>query len=166
MSLPIFYIKECSPIATTTAPAYRVDIDRQVQMSAGAPVESAISGKMTSVIVTIFTTAFTLQTLYTISTQRELWVAIFAVLLVFVFVLQRLIAKCCYGRAEQNDVDKMTLYRATVILQLTVSFVIVKIIMDIANFLMAISVMHWQDYVNILTAVIVFVLAIFSRLEF
>lgn len=128
--------------------------------------ESALSGKMTGVIVSVFTSAFTLSILYQISTQRELWVAIFLVIELFVLVLRQLISKCCYTRFEKNDIDQATLYRFTVILHLTITFVLVKLLMDIFTFLMAVTPMLWFDYVNIGTVALLFVLVIFARLEF
>lgn len=128
--------------------------------------ESAISGKMTGVIVSVFTSAFTLSILYQVSTQRELWVAIFLVVELFVLVLRQLITKCCYTRYEKNDIDQATLYRFTVILHLTITFVLVKLLMDIFTFLMAVTPMRWFDFVNIGTVALLFVLVIFARLEF
>lgn len=121
---------------------------------------------MTGVIVSVFTTIFTLSILYSISSERLLWVAIFIVLKLFVLILQRLISKCCYSRVEKNDVDKTTLERFTVILDMTITFVLVKLVMDIFTFLMAINTMAWYDYVNIGGVVLFFVLVIFARLEF
>lgn len=121
---------------------------------------------MTGVIVSVFTSAFTLSILYQVSTQRELWVAIFLVVELFVLVLRQLITKCCYTRYEKNDIDQATLYRFTVILHLTVTFVLVKLLMDIFTFLMAVTPMRWFDYVNIGTVALLFVLVIFARLEF
>lgn len=128
--------------------------------------ESALTSKMTGVIVSVFTTTFTLSILYSISSERLLWVAIFIVFKLFVLILQRLISKCCYSRAETNDVDKTTLHRFTVILDLTVTFVLVKLVMDMFTFLMAVNTMAWYDYVNIGGVVLFFVLVIFARLEF
>lgn len=125
-----------------------------------------VGTKMSSVIVSVFTSMFTVSTLYQISNQQELWVAIFIVVELFVLVLQKLLTKCCYTRYEENDVDTVTLYRFTVILHLTLSFVIVKLVMDIFTFLIAITFMEWFDYVNILSVVLFFTMVIFARLEF
>ena len=125
-----------------------------------------VSTRLTSVIVSVFTSMFTVSTLYTISDQKELWVAIFIVLKLFVIVLQRIVSRCCYSRAEAKDIDKMTIYRFTMILDTTITFVIVKLVMDIFTFLMAITPMAWYDTVNIANYVLFFTMVIFARLEF
>lgn len=124
-----------------------------------------VSGKMSSVVVSMFTSMFTVNTLYTYSSQKELWVAIFIVIELFIIVLQRLVTKCCYSRAQENDIDQTTLYRFTVILHLTVTFIIVKLVLDIFSFLIAITILEWYDYINILSVVLFFIMVIFARLE-
>ncbi len=128
--------------------------------------ESPISGRLEGIVVSVFTSAFALSLLYRKSSARDLWLAIFLVIQIFVLIVQRVLNKCCYTRAETNDVDKTTLHRLVVIIQLTVRFVIVKLVMDIFTFQMAITHMNWQAYVNVGTVVISFVLAIFARIEF
>ncbi len=121
---------------------------------------------MSSYIVSVFTSFFTVTTLYTISTQREIWIAIFLVAELFLTGIESAITKFCYTREEQKDVDRETVVRFTEILHLTIRFVVVKLFMDIATYRMAITVLQWYDYVNILVTIVAFVLVIFARIEF
>jgi hypothetical protein len=132
----------------------------------GTDQQSPIGSRMTSAVVSIFTSAFTITTLYQISTQRELWIAIFLEVELLFLALQQVVAKCIYSREEVNDVDKVTIFRFTTILHMTVLFVLVKLATDIFSFLIATTVMRWFDYVNILTTVVFFIIVIFARLEF
>ena len=125
-----------------------------------------VSAKMTSIVVSVFSTAITLNTLYNISTQKELWLAILLVVALYTIVLQRMIGKCCYGRAEENDIDKKTVFQFTETLHLTTTIVLIRLVMDVLSFFMAITSMEWYDYVNIIQVVLFFVLVIFARLEF
>lgn len=128
--------------------------------------ENEAGNDMSSIIVSVATSMFTVNMLYTISEQKQLWIAIFLVLELFVLVLQRVIAKCCYTRAEENDIDKMTLYRITVIIHLTITFIIIKLVMDIFSFLIAITYMESFDYINIGAVVLSFVMVILVHLKF
>lgn len=125
-----------------------------------------VSAKMTSIVVSVFSSAITLGTLYNISSQKELWLAILLVFALYTIVLQRMIGKCCYSRAEENDIDKKTLFQFTESLHLTVTIILVKLVVDVFSFLIAITPMEWYDYVNIMLVVLFFVMVIFARLDF
>lgn len=127
---------------------------------------SAQSNKMTGAIVSAFTSIFTVQVLYSISAQRELWIAIFTVSGAVVVGLEKAISKCFYRRDEQQDAGRLAIIRFTTILRLTISFVIIKLVMDLIFFLMAINIMQWYHYVNILVILLFFAVVILAHLEF
>jgi hypothetical protein len=127
---------------------------------------SASSNKMTGAIVSAFTSVFTVQVLYSISAQRELWVAIFAVSGAVVVGLEKAISKCFYRRDEQEDAGRLAIVRFTTILRLTISFVIIKLVMDLIFFLIAINVMKWYHYVNIVMILVFFAVVILAHLDF
>lgn len=127
---------------------------------------SAQSNKMTGAIVSAFTSIFTVQVLYSISAQRELWIAIFTVSGAVVVGLEKAISKCFYRRDEQQDAGRLAIIRFTTILRLTISFVIIKLVMDLIFFLMAINIMNWYHYVNIVMILLFFAVVILAHLEF
>lgn len=124
------------------------------------------SNKFVSPIVSVFISLFTVSALYTISNQKELWVLVFLVIALIVVVLEKTITNCCYRREEWKDVDTLTVIQFATILKLTIGFIILKLITDIFLFFIAVTIMLWLDYVNILSVVVGFILFIFARLEF
>lgn len=124
-----------------------------------------VGNKLTGAIVSIFTSVFTVQALYTISAQRELWIAIFLVAGAVVVGLEKAISKSCYRREEQEDVDRLTVVRFAAVLRMTISFVVIKLFMDLALFQMAIERLAWYHYVLIMMNLIFFAIVILSHLE-
>jgi hypothetical protein len=125
-----------------------------------------VSAKMMSIVVSVLSSAITLNTFYNYSSQKELWLAILLVLVLYIIVLQRMIGKCCYSRAEEHDIDKQTLFRFTETLHMTTTIVLVKLVMDVFSYLIAITPMEWYDYLILLFIVVFFVMVIFARLDF
>lgn len=122
------------------------------------------SAKLMSVIVSIFTSAFTLTLLYNFCTQKEIWFAIFVYLDAYIRALQTIITKCCYTRQEENDVDRVTLFDLTVVMQITITFVTVNLLLDILTFFISITHMKWYDYINIIADVIFFIIVLIRRI--
>ena len=128
--------------------------------------ESAASSKMIAIIVSIVTSGFTINLLYDRSGQKCFWLGAFVVIYVFIQILQAAIHKCCYTREEREDIDKLTIDHLFVIINFTLVFVIVTLLLDITRFFIAITHNKWYDYVNILAFVIGFTLFIFPHTEF
>lgn len=124
-----------------------------------------IGNSITGAIVSIFTSVFTVQLLYTISAQRELWIAIFAVAGVVVVGTEKAIGKCFYKRNEQSDVDRLKVTQVAGVLRLTITFVMIRLVMDLILFLVAITTMKWYHYINIMMILLFFAIVIISNLE-
>lgn len=128
--------------------------------------ESAASNKMISIVVSIFTSGFTVNLLYDKSGQKGFWPCALLLLYTYVQILEAVIIKWFYTRQEANDIDKQTIHQIFLIVDLTIVFITVAIILDIAKFFIAITCMKWYDYINILAYMVGFTLFIFPKFDF
>lgn len=123
------------------------------------------SEKMMSIIVSIFGTIFAVNLLYEYSDQKGLWIVIVFLFDIFAQVLEIIIASCCFTRHEASDIDKVTLDRLILVLRFIISFVMVRLVLDLVIFLMAVTNMVWYDYVNITAVALIFMLVIIARIN-
>jgi len=117
-------------------------------------------------LVSVFTTLFAVSVLYSISTQRELWILI---LIALDLALQAVRTAALAGaeRAGQaTDVRNVLLRQLFLFMHLTVLFVAVKLFYDLAYFLLeAAPALAWYDYVNLLGTAPFFVYFLLARVQ-
>jgi hypothetical protein len=109
-------------------------------------------GGVTTTLVTVATSFFTISLLYQISTQRELWLLLFLGLGLAFAAISEVMRQRAAERGWSRDVRNVLLARLLQCLQLTVMFVATLLLYDLASFIAAVAVppLQWYDYMNLL----------------
>ena len=128
--------------------------------------DNTSNAKMIQIILSIFSSAFTLTLLYDYSHQKGIWIAYLLLAYGIVHSIQAFINKYCYTPQQAKDVDKVLIDQICIVLYLTIMFVLTKVILDIVTFFVALNPMQWYDYINIALPALVFMMAIVSQIDF
>lgn len=123
-----------------------------------------ISDKLTPLLVSLFISVLAVNLLYTYSDQQILWIALFAVLLLILLGVKRIIKTKYFRKEELEDVDARTLLGFFSLTQILV-VIITKLVVDLASLIAAINVMQWHAYVNTAALIICFAFAILGQIQ-
>lgn len=134
-------------------------------MSANEGHTKSYVDNVTPLITSALASLFAVQNLYNIANQKELWIAVFAVLDVIVYCVKRLVTRLLYSEEEKDDIDNQTLLKFLRFIHMTIVFIVMKLVFDIFSFLMGTNVMYWYNYIEVFALLMTILFVIMSKLE-
>lgn len=128
-----------------------------------APRSRTMVDNVTPLISTVLTSLFAVQVLYSVSSQRELWIVVVGSLLLGMKQAQSLVAKKLYTKLERDDVDQAVVMQFFRFINTTLMFIVSRLLYDAIVLLIYTSVLYWYNYIDVLLLVMIFAFIIFSQ---
>jgi hypothetical protein len=116
----------------------------------------------TRILLSLFTSLFAVTVLYSYSSQREIWFALFLCGALVLYWLEQMARD---SDAIRNRERKTALVNILGLLGLMLSFIIFKLLFDIFSAIMAGTVLSWHAMVHILIVIVFFAIVIYSKWE-
>lgn len=150
---------------TVVGKEHEEEEDDETVLGSPDPAARTYVDNITPMISSVFTSLFAVTLLYAVAAQREIWVAVFGVITVFIVAGKKAVAKHLYTKMERDDIDNLMVMLGFRFAQANAMFIVTKVIFDLTAVLWFTSVMYWYDYIFVLALAFIFAFAIFTKIQ-